>query len=75
MIRYSLVLVVGLLVSGCFGPTLFSTGFVKITASDVATSPFKVQKFQKMMEKDPTNTQGFTKNVINQALISEKKIK
>lgn len=49
--RIPLLLLIALLLTGCFGPTLVKVGFVKVQATDVATAPYKAKQVKEYIEK------------------------
>lgn len=50
--RYLPIITVGLLLSGCFGPTLTNLGPIQIKQSDLLTTPAKLNKIITAKKED-----------------------
>ena len=49
--KLSILLVITSLLTGCFGPELFSVGAFKVTAGTAATIPHKIEAYEKYKQE------------------------
>ena len=49
--KLSILLVIMSLLTGCFGPELFSVGAFKVTAGTAATIPHKIEAYEKYKQE------------------------
>ena len=63
--KISILLVITSLLTGCFGPELFSVGAFKVTAGTAATIPHKIEVYDKY-KKEQENKKRFQVNKLDE---------